>query len=134
MCRKDKNKKLLFYVPRSMEANVIRTCHDDLGHVGIDKAINNIAKVYWFPRMRDKVREYISNCLRCVEFLRRAEGRKDTCIAYLKKICLSRRFMWTIWVLWKKPVEVTVTCLLSSTLSLNSSGSIHVSRQRRRNR
>lgn len=60
-----------------MEANVIRTCHDDLGHVGIDKVINNIAKVYWFPRMRDKVREYINNCLKCIEFSPpsgRAEG------------------------------------------------------------
>jgi len=66
--RKDKNKKLLFYVPRSMESNVIRTCHDDLGHVGIDKVIENITSVYWFPRMCEKVREYIVNCLKCIEF------------------------------------------------------------------
>lgn len=31
--QKNKDKKLLFYVPHSMESNVIRTCHDDLGHV-----------------------------------------------------------------------------------------------------
>lgn len=68
MYRKDRNRKLLFYVPRSMELNVIRTCHDDLGHVGIDKVIGSIAKVYWFPRMREKVQEYINNCLRCIEF------------------------------------------------------------------
>jgi len=43
--RRDRNIKLLFYVPRSMEKNVIRTCHDDLGHVGIDKVVNNITKV-----------------------------------------------------------------------------------------
>lgn len=66
--RKDKNKKLLFYVPRVMESNVIRTCHDDLGHVGIDKVVDNIAKVYWFPRVREKVREHILNCLKCIEF------------------------------------------------------------------
>lgn len=53
--RKNKNKKLLFYVPSSMEANVIKTCHDDLGHVGVGKVIN-IAKIYWFPRMREKVK------------------------------------------------------------------------------
>jgi len=66
--RKDKTKKLLFYVPRFMESNVIRTCHDDLGHVGIDKVIENIARVYWFPRMREKVRDHILNCLRCIKF------------------------------------------------------------------
>lgn len=66
--RKDKNKKLLFYVPRSMESNVIRTCHDDIGHVGVDKVVGNIIKVYWFPNMREKVKDHIANCLRCIEF------------------------------------------------------------------
>lgn len=66
--RKDKHKKLLFYVPSSMETNVIRTCHDDLGHVGVNKVVGNIEKIYWFPRMREKVKTYIANCLRCVEF------------------------------------------------------------------
>jgi len=75
--RKDKSKKLSFYVPRTMESNVIRTCHDDIGHVGIDKVIGNIVKTYWFPNMREKVKEYIQNCLRCIEFSPpsgRAEG------------------------------------------------------------
>lgn len=44
--RKNKNKKLLFYVPRSMESNVIRTCHDDIGHVDIDKVVGNMTNVY----------------------------------------------------------------------------------------
>lgn len=72
--RKNKNKKLLFYVPRSMESNIIRTCHDDIGHVGIDKVgnitniVGNITKVYWFPNMREKVKGHIANCLRCIEF------------------------------------------------------------------
>lgn len=44
--RKNKNQKLLFYIPASMEINVIRICHDDIGHVGIDKVIDNIYKVY----------------------------------------------------------------------------------------
>lgn len=66
--RKVKNKKLLFYVPKCMELNVIRTCHDDLGHLGIDKVVDNVMRVYWFPNLREKVREYISNCLECIEF------------------------------------------------------------------
>ena len=48
---------------------MIRTCHDDIGHVGVDKVISNISKIYWFPQMRDKVKSYIENCLKCVEFL-----------------------------------------------------------------
>ncbi|KOC58629.1 Pro-Pol polyprotein [Habropoda laboriosa] len=66
--RKNKMRKLLFYVPGRMESNVIRTCHDDLGHAGFDKVINNITKLYWFPKLHKKVREHIDNCLRCIEF------------------------------------------------------------------
>lgn len=66
--RKDKNQKLFFYVPRTMETNIIRTCHDDIGHVGVDKVVHNISKVYWFPKMREKVKKHIANCLRCIEF------------------------------------------------------------------
>lgn len=73
--RKDRDKKLLFYVPRSMATNVIRTCYDDLGHVGVNKVVDNIMKVYWFPRMRDKVKEYIENCLCCRIFAPPPSGR-----------------------------------------------------------
>ncbi|XP_076232912.1 uncharacterized protein LOC143178263 [Calliopsis andreniformis] len=66
--RKDKMKKLLFYVLHSMENNVIRTCHNDLEHVGLDEVVDNIMKVYWFPKLREKVKDYIANCLRCIEF------------------------------------------------------------------
>lgn len=65
--RKDKD-KLLFFVPSSMISNVLRTCHDDIGHVGIDKVIHYLTRVYWFPNMRNTVKEYISNCLKCLEF------------------------------------------------------------------
>lgn len=65
---KKENRRLLFYVPNTMELNVIRSCHDDLGHVGIDKCINAIKELYWFPNMRTKVDEYIKNCLKCITY------------------------------------------------------------------
>ncbi|XP_076392691.1 uncharacterized protein LOC143265294 [Megachile rotundata] len=46
--RKNKMKKLLFYVPRLMEDKVIRSCHDDLGHVGQDKFFDPLA-FKWSP-------------------------------------------------------------------------------------
>jgi len=66
--RKINKHRLLFYVPESMENNVIRTCHDDLGHVGAKKVISNIMKVYWFPNIQGKVKHYIKNCLKCIEY------------------------------------------------------------------
>jgi len=66
--RKINKRNLLFYVPEQMENNVIRICHDDLGHVGTRKVISNITKTYWFPEMQEKVKNYIKNCLKCIEY------------------------------------------------------------------
>lgn len=62
------NGQLLFYVPCAMEHNVIKNCHDDLGHNVTEKTIEAIKKSHWFPNMRDKVKQYISNCLKCIIF------------------------------------------------------------------
>jgi len=62
------NKNVKFYVPKSMESNVIRTCHDEMANVGLLKVIENISRVYWFPDMKTKVRNYINNCLKCIKF------------------------------------------------------------------
>lgn len=49
--------------------NVIRIYHDDIAHVSIDKVTENIIKVYLFPNMKIRMREYIiCNCLKCIEF------------------------------------------------------------------
>lgn len=76
--------KLLFYVPECLESNVIRTCHDDLGHVGSRKAVDNIMQVYWFPKLHEKVKKYIANCLKCVEFSP-VSGRREGYLHCLPK-------------------------------------------------
>lgn len=55
-------------MPRCLKDNVIRSCHDDIGHVGKGKVIENIMRVYWFPGMHNKVKQYVANCLKCIEF------------------------------------------------------------------
>jgi len=66
--RKAKGGKLLFYVPECLENNVIRICHDNIGYVSVGKAIENISRVYWFPNLYKKVKDYVANCLKCIEF------------------------------------------------------------------
>jgi len=39
-----------------------------MAHVGLSKVIENISRIYWFPGMKVKVRHYIDNCLKCIEF------------------------------------------------------------------
>lgn len=78
------NKNVKFYVPKSMESNVIRTCHDDMAHVGLLKVIENISRVYWFPDMKTKVRDYVNNCLKCIEFTV-PSGKKEGFLNYIPK-------------------------------------------------
>lgn len=59
---------LLFYVPSAMQHNIIRTCHDDVGHIGIDKAYELVKRSYWFPKIKENIASHISNCLDCIAF------------------------------------------------------------------
>lgn len=51
-----------------MENNVIRSCHNDMVHVGLEKALENAKQIYWFPDMKNKIRIYLFNCLKCIEY------------------------------------------------------------------
>ncbi|CAK9817732.1 Transposon Ty3-I Gag-Pol polyprotein [Anthophora plagiata] len=62
------NNKLLFYVPASMEENIIRTNHEEIGHQGINKTVEYISRVYWFPDKKQKVQKFIMNCLKCITY------------------------------------------------------------------
>lgn len=64
---KDKS-KTLFYVPQSMESKVLFNCHDSLGHLGIDKTLEYISRVYWFPNLQSKIKNYIQNCIKCISY------------------------------------------------------------------
>lgn len=55
---------------------MIRSCYDDLGHIGTEKVAEAISRVYWFPKIRNKVKMYIQNCFKCIEFSI-IEGRKE---------------------------------------------------------
>ena len=60
--------KLLFYVPSSMENNVLRASHEQIGHQGVNKTSEYLSRVYWFPNMKRKVQECISNCIKCITY------------------------------------------------------------------
>lgn len=58
---------VVFYVPETMEFNILHT-YNEMGHFGIGKTAELISRTYWFPNMRQKIKEYVSNCLKCIEF------------------------------------------------------------------
>ncbi|KAH0818269.1 hypothetical protein GEV33_004522 [Tenebrio molitor] len=59
---------LLFYVPKSMEYNVISDSHNVMGHQGVNKTMEYVKRVYWFPELKDKVQNFIKNCLKCITY------------------------------------------------------------------
>lgn len=40
---------LIFYVPNAMRTNILRTCYDDVGDVGVEYEL--IKSSYWFPKI-----------------------------------------------------------------------------------
>lgn len=71
------NNNLLFYVPQAMESHILFKYHDQLGYLGIEKTMYTIIESYWFPNMKQKVQEYILNCLKCIFFPLSRVRRKD---------------------------------------------------------
>jgi len=63
--RKD-DENLKFVVPDGMIGRVLRAHHDDMAHCGSEKTYQGVAISYWFPAMRKKIHDYISNCFTCI--------------------------------------------------------------------
>lgn len=59
--------QILFYVPACLDKNVLFKYHE-MGHVGADKALENISRSYWFPRMKEKVGDHVRKCLKCIVY------------------------------------------------------------------
>jgi len=55
-----------FYVPEPMVGNLLRLYHDDQAHCSIEKTYQGLASNYWFPSMRNRIKEHVENCLVCM--------------------------------------------------------------------
>lgn len=57
--------KLRWVVPRGSLWQILKANHDDVGHFGIEKTLDRIRALHWFPKMRAFVKKYVSSCLEC---------------------------------------------------------------------
>lgn len=57
-------------VPKEKRNEVLQECHDAplSGHFGFYKTFNRIRLLYYWPRMRDEISDYINSCHTCIEF------------------------------------------------------------------
>lgn len=54
-----------FVVPKAVRWRIVKLCHDDMGHFGLEKTIERIKQKFWFKRLRKYVKEYIAACTSC---------------------------------------------------------------------
>lgn len=71
-------------IKQQTDYEVIRSCHDDMCHVGINKTIELIKQIYWFPKLSDHVKTYLSNCLKCIVFSPK-NGREEGLLNLIDK-------------------------------------------------
>ncbi|KAL0902831.1 hypothetical protein ABMA27_000613 [Loxostege sticticalis] len=57
--------QLKWLVPRGFRWQILKKCHDELGHFGVDKTLDKLKSLYWFPKMTKFVKKYVSSCLEC---------------------------------------------------------------------
>lgn len=72
------NQKLAWVVPRQARMQICRLCHDEAGHLGVEKTIERTSRNYWFAGMRRFVTKYVNACLNCAYYKdtsRRNQGK-----------------------------------------------------------
>lgn len=63
----DSESKPKLYIPKGYRLRILRLYHDENCHVGVDKTLNKIREIFWFPGMSTFVKKYLSHCLVCIK-------------------------------------------------------------------
>ena len=59
---------LQFVLPKTFHKKTILACHDQFGHLGIDKTLVLLQERFFWPKMNEDVRKHIKSCDRCLRF------------------------------------------------------------------
>ena len=57
-----------FISPEPFQKQVILACHDDFGHLGMEKTLGLLKDQSFWPKMSEDVRLHICSCERCTKF------------------------------------------------------------------
>ncbi|KAG1239029.1 hypothetical protein G6F35_000323 [Rhizopus arrhizus] len=84
LCYQLRQDKLVPILPRIMVSKVLEKYHNGLtgGHFGVDKTMEKIKEVAWWPGIAEDVKTYIKSCPQC----QRYKIRTDSAVAPLKPI------------------------------------------------
>ena len=65
-----------FVLPKSFICKVILACHDDNGHLGMERTLGLLQERFYWPKMADDVCIHICTCNRCLRFKQPQESLK----------------------------------------------------------
>lgn len=69
-------------LPEKYRKMVMKSLHDDSGHLGLDKTYGFIKDCFYWPRMKSDVEEYCKSCARCIK--RKTLPKKVAPLTHLK--------------------------------------------------
>ncbi|KAL0196751.1 hypothetical protein M9458_005291, partial [Cirrhinus mrigala] len=55
-------------LPAEFRGSVLRSLHDDMGHLGVERTTELVRSRFFWPKMSQEVEQYIMNCGQCVTF------------------------------------------------------------------
>ena len=59
---------LQFVLPRPFRKQALEACHDEVGHLGIERTTSLIKDRFYWPGMEDDIEEYVRTWPRCLKF------------------------------------------------------------------
>ena len=65
-----------FVMPVQFRKRTVMVCHDDYGHLGMDRVLVLLQERYFWPKMSEDVWTYIRQCERCMRFKKLKEQTK----------------------------------------------------------
>lgn len=91
---KNENGNLKWAVPKRIRWRIVQKCHDELGHLALEKTLQKIKEKYWFARMRNYVKGYIGSCVKCL--YNKTPGEEEERVTYIPLIKLVYLYIQSI--------------------------------------
>ena len=59
---------LQFVLPKLFRKQALEACHDEVGHLGIERTTSLLKDRFYWPRMEEDIEEYVKTCPTCLKF------------------------------------------------------------------
>ena len=68
-----KEERMQFVLPKRYWHKALEVCHDNVGHLGIERTISLLCDRFYWPNMAQEIESYVQSCLQCLSFKRSLE-------------------------------------------------------------